>query len=148
MENDQNAPVKQDNQESIFNEEEFKLQGYNKHIRQARNAIYLAAGILLINLFVLIASNNDNEYLWVDILIWSCFIVGFVFLGIWTKKKPYYAIVGALVLYSAFIALNAFIELKTLYSGLIFKIAIFVFLIKGINDAKEAQEMQGQFPAS
>jgi len=34
------------NTETIFTEEEFSTQAYDKHIRQARNAIFVAAGVL------------------------------------------------------------------------------------------------------
>ena len=131
--------------ESIFNEHDFEMQGYDKHIRQARNAIFAGAIVIFINLLILIAGNNSNEYLWIDILLWSLFILGFTLLGLWTKKKPYSAIVGALILYAVFIGLNAVIDISSIFKGIIFKIIVIVFLIKGINDARQAQEMQKHF---
>lgn len=129
--------------ESIFSEDDFVNQGYDKHIKQARNAIFAVAIIITISVLILAFNNSMyNEYLWADLLIYGIFIVGFVLLGFWTKKKPYYAIVAALVLYAVFIALNAVLDITTLYKGIIVKIIIIVLLIKGINDAKEAQERQ------
>ncbi|MBC7866801.1 MAG: hypothetical protein H7X88_04635 [Gloeobacteraceae cyanobacterium ES-bin-316] len=134
------------NEESIFSPEEFSLKGYDKHIRQARNAIFAVAGLLVINLVILCFSLPDGyEYLWLDFSIWGVFIAGFIWLGFYTKKKPYYAIIGALCLYAAFIALNAVLDITTLYKGLLFKIITVVVLFKGINDAKEAQELQRTF---
>lgn len=134
------------NQESIFSPEEFSLKGYDKHIRQARNAIFAVAILLFINLLVLCFTiSEDYEYLWIDILLWGVFIAVFVMLGFWTKKKPYYAIIGAICLYIIFIVLNAIFDISTLYKGIIVKIIVFVFLIKGINDAKEAQALQQTF---
>ncbi len=128
-------------EESIFTEEDFSLQNYDKHIRQARNAIFAAAIILAFNISVLIFTIPENyAYLWLDILIYGGFVAGFIILGLWTKRKPYYAIVGALILYGSFIVLNAALDVKTLFSGIILKIIIIVILVKGINDAKEAQE--------
>lgn len=133
----------ENNTETIFTPEEFSIEGYDKHIRQARNAIFLAAAILLINLIVLAVSvPSEYELLWLDVLIWGAFIAGFIILGFWTKKKPYYAIIGALILYGLFILLNAAIDISSIFKGLLFKIAIIVFLVKGIKDAKEAQEMK------
>ena len=127
--------------ESIFSEEDFINQGYDKHIKQARNAIFAAAIILIINIIVLAFTvPDDYEFLWIDILVYGAFVAGFIFLGFWTKKKPYYAIIAALILYGLFIALNAIIDIHTIYKGLIMKIVIIVLLVKGINDAKEAQE--------
>lgn len=133
------------NTDTIFTEEEFSMRGYDKHIRQARNAIFIAAGVLLLNVIILTATvPSSYEYLWLDLVIWGAFILGFVVLGIWTKKKPYYAIVGALILYAAFIILNALIDVTTISKGIILKIIIIVLLVKGINDAREAQRMQDQ----
>ena len=127
--------------ESIFTEDDFVSQGYDKHIKQARNAIFAAAIILTISIIALAISIPENyAYLWIDILVYGAFVAGFIFLGFWTKKKPYYAIVGALILYGLFIALNAIIDISTIYKGIILKIVIIVLLVKGINDAKEAQE--------
>jgi len=67
-----------------------------------------------------------------------------VVLGFWTKKKPYYAIICALILYGIFIILNAVVDITSIYKGIIFKIAVIVFLIKGLKDAKAAQEMKEQ----
>ncbi len=138
--------TKDTNTETIFNGDEFSLQGYDKHIRQARNAIFFVAGLLFVNLLMLSGTVAAGyEYMWVDFIIWGVFIAGFIFLGFYTKKKPYYAIVGALCLYAVFIILNAALDITTLFKGIIFKIIIIVLLVKGINDAKEAQELQKIF---
>jgi len=135
----------ENNTQTIFSGEEFSMQGYDKHIRQARNAIWIAAGVLLLNLLYLAATIPDGyEYLWIDMLIWGAFVAGFVVLGIWSKKKPYTAIVCALILYSVFIIFNAVLDLTTLYKGIILKVVIIVLLAKGISDAREAQRMQEQ----
>lgn len=132
--------------DTIFSPDEFSLKGYDKHIRQARNAIFAVAVLLTINLLLLGSTSPEGyEYLWMDIALWSVFIAAFIFLGFWTKKKPYYAIVGALCLYALFILLNAALDISTLVKGILFKIIIVVLLVKGINDAKEAQELQKNF---
>jgi hypothetical protein len=136
----------ENNTETIFSEHEFSMEGYDKHIRQARNACFAAAGVLLLNVIILAFTvPDDYAYLWLDVLIWGAFIAGFILLGFWTKKKPYYAIVSALILYSVFIILNAVIDISSIYKGIIFKVAVIVFLVKGLKDAKAAQEMNEQF---
>jgi len=135
----------ENNAETIFTGDEFSMEGYDKHIRQARNAIFAAAIILLLNVIILAVAVPDTyEYLWLDVLIWGAFIAGFVVLGFWTKTKPYYAIIGALILYGLFIILSAVVDITSIYKGIIFKIAVIVFLIKGLKDAKAAQEMKEQ----
>ncbi len=142
--NETQQPGIEKNDASIFAEEDLSIGIYDKHIRQARNAIFIAAGILLINVLILANSlPSGYEYAWIDLGLWGVFIAGFIFLGFWTKKKPYYAIIGALILYGLFIALNAVLDITTIYKGIIMKIIIISLLIKGLNDAKAAQELQG-----
>ncbi|MEO6253795.1 MAG: hypothetical protein ABIO79_10835 [Ferruginibacter sp.] len=134
------------NTETIFSEQEFTMEGYDKHIRQARNTLFIAAGILLVNAIVLFSKYPfDIEIMWMDYLLWTCYIGGCIALAFWTKKKPYYAIIGGLILIGVFILVNAIIEPSTIFAGLFFKIAIIVFLIKGLGNARDAQQMQEQF---
>lgn len=142
----QQDPLSANPSETIFSKEEFSMEGYDKHIRQARNTLFIAAGILLLNALILFSKYPfDIEVMWLDYMLWTVYIGGFIALGFWTKKKPYYAIVGGLILFGIFILVNAIIEPATIFGGLIFKIAVIVFLIKGVNDAKNAQEMKDQF---
>lgn len=129
--------------DSIFSADEFSMAGYDKHIRQARNAIFVAAGVLVLNIIVLAYNSPaEYEYLWLDFIIWGAFIVALVAMALWTKRKPYYAIIGALIIYGAFILLNALLDITTIYKGIIMKVVIIVLLVKGLNDAKSAQEMK------
>ncbi len=128
---------------SIFTEDDLSIGIYDKHIRQARNAIFATAGIILLGLIIYSVNvPSEYEYLWIDLLFYGVFIGGFIALGFWTKKKPYSAITYALILYGIFIAVNAYFDVKTLYSGIIFKIIIISLLVKGLSDAKAAQELQ------
>lgn len=144
MENNSQSPDSpENNKESIFTGEDFSIRDYEKQIRQARNAIFITAAVLTLNLVILIYNIQANyEYLWIDIALWGSFILGFLALGFWTNQKPYYAIIGALLLYSSYIILHAVFDISTIYKGFIFKIAIIVFLVKGLKNAKDAQEMK------
>ena len=144
--NNQPEITTENNTETIFEEQEFTMQGYDKHIRQARNALFIAAALLLLNAVILFSKYPfDIEIMWLDYLIWTVYIGGFIALALWTKKKPYYAIIGGLILLGIFIIINAIIDPKSIFGGIIFKIAVVVFLIKGLGDAKEAQEIKEQF---
>jgi len=56
MESNQNPAQPAEHTDSIFTENEFSMDGYDKHIRQARNALYGAAIVLLINLFIMMGT--------------------------------------------------------------------------------------------
>lgn len=143
MDNQENEYKIPKEETSIFSEDDFSIGIYDRHIRRARNAIFACAGILLLSLIILAASlpPGYNDF-WMDAIFWGVFIAGFIALGLWTKKKPYYAIIGALILYGISIAINGFLDPVTIIKGIIFKIIIIVLLIKGLSDAKAAQEMQ------
>jgi hypothetical protein len=135
----------EDNTETIFSSDDFAMDGYDKHIRQARNACFISAGLLLINAVILFSKYEfDISIMWLDYLLWVIYVGGFIFCGLWTKKKPYYAIIGALCVFALFIIVNAIVDPSTIIGGWIFKIAICVTLIKGLSDAKEAQQMKAQ----
>ena len=144
--NKPNEIAPESNVEIIFTSEEFSREGYDKHIRQARYACFIGAGLLLINALLLFSKYPfDIEIFWLDYLLWTIYIGGFIACGVWTKHKPYYAIIGGMIILALFILINAIIEPTTIISGLLFKIGIAVVLIKGLQDAKQAQQMKEQF---
>lgn len=135
----------EDNTQTIFTTEDFSMDGYDKHIRQARNACFISGGLLLINAFILFSKYDfDISIMWLDYLLWFIYIGGFVFCGFLTKTKPYTAIIGALCVFALFIIVNAIINPASIFGGIIFKVAICITLIKGLSDAKEAQQMKAQ----
>src|SRR6266699_1805888 len=96
--NNENIDSEQNNQETIFSENEFSMEGYDKHIRQARNTLFILAGFQLISAIYLF-SISDTPISWITFAL-TCFIaVVFAGLGLWSKKKPYTAIVTALIIY-------------------------------------------------
>ena len=147
MDNNNTDEVTPDNNaETIFSAEEFSMEGYDKHIRQARNACYIGAVILVINAVVLFSKYPfDLEVMWLDYLLWTLYIGGFIACGIWTKYKPFYAIIGGMIILGLFIIINAIIDPATILGGWIYKIGIAVMLFKGLQDAKQAQQMKEQF---
>ncbi|HEX2629313.1 MAG TPA: hypothetical protein VHM26_09880, partial [Chitinophagaceae bacterium] len=72
----------------------------------------------------------------------------FIALGIWTKKKPYTAILTGLIIFTIMIIISVYNGseagtqglARSLTSGVLIKLIIFVTLIKAVNDAKELQK--------
>jgi peptidoglycan/LPS O-acetylase OafA/YrhL len=140
MENNHKEKADSSEIASIFSEEEFSSPCENKQIRHARNAMYFAAGALLLNLILQIAVTDVlDEFIWIDYFIWGAFIAGFVTLAIWTNKKPYTAIILAIILFVLFIVLNAILDIQTIFRGIIMKVIVIIYLTKAVNDAKEVQ---------
>jgi pheromone shutdown protein TraB len=139
---------------SAYHDEIAQIQqeGYQQTIKKARNMLFVAAGLIMLQYAIAIAYNPDIVNV-IDMGIMVFFVGSFVALAFWTKKKPYTAIVGGIVVFILFIvftvAIGAIFEgglgaFKNLVSGWWIKILIFVALIKPLKDAKELQEMMEQ----
>lgn len=132
-------------QEDLLQPSDFSMEGYDKHIKNARNTLFVLAGLtLILNLWVLLPIDGDLAK-----MISLCIIAGvcglFLGLAFWTKKRPYTAILIALIVYSVLIILGWILEPTSIIKGILFKIAIIVLLVRGLRNAKESQDMLEAF---
>jgi hypothetical protein len=140
MEQTLNPPA----EESIFSEEEFSMEGYDKHIRNARILLFVIGGLSLLALMYVLPLDGSFQKLFM--LIWTLAFAGaFVALGFWTKKKPYTALLVALILFLAIQVLSVIGDPASIMQGWIFKIIIVVMLINGLRNARESQRMMEAF---
>jgi hypothetical protein len=134
-----------DRQDTIFNEEEFLNTGYDKPVRQARNTLFVVAAIQFIFGLITMYPIEDVAVKWVTFSI-VVFISGiFVGLALWTKKKPYTAILTGLIIYCLLLLVDLFYQPSSIIKGLIMKIIVIVYLVKGLSNAKETQQLQKAF---
>lgn len=70
-------------------------------------------------------------------------ILGIVYLGlsIWSDKQPFGALLSALILYLTLVLLLAILEPVTIFQGIIWKILIIGFLVRGIKSGHEAKNI-------
>jgi UDP-N-acetylmuramyl pentapeptide phosphotransferase/UDP-N-acetylglucosamine-1-phosphate transferase len=136
------VPV-QPQEESIFTESDYSLEGYDKHIRRARNMLFFVAVVQLIGLFTITDQEETARYITMGFIILIALI--FAGLALWTKKKPYAALLTALILYGSLLILDGVFEPSNLYKGLVLKIGIIVSLISGLRNAKEAEDLKKAF---
>jgi hypothetical protein len=139
MEQPNDQPI----EESIFNEEEFSMKGYDKHIRNARILLFVLAGFTL--LLLINAAPFDSPARIISGGIIVLFAGIFAGLALWTKKKPYTAILCALIFYIALIGIAAIMDPTTIWQGWIWKIVIIILLILGLRNGKESQDMMETF---
>lgn len=77
----------ENNTETIFTEADFNMSGYDKHIRHARNACFISAGLLFINALILFSKYPFNiTIFWLDYLLWIIYW-RLCFLWFFTKTK-------------------------------------------------------------
>lgn len=130
------------------NLKELEIIGYENTVKKARNALFWAGGLIFA--WEMIAMFREG--LGFEPIVFAfAFVIGgiFVALAFWTKKKPFTALIIGLV---AFIAYNAFVVYvngvaegstgvaKALFSGIIVKVFILIYLIMPLKDAKALQE--------
>jgi hypothetical protein len=137
-------PVQPTPEESIFSEEDFSMKGYDKHIRNARITLFIIAGVQLVA-GVITSLNLPEPAIWITIGIYALFATVFASLAFWTRKKPYTALLIALILYSSLVVGDGIIDPSSIYKGIFLKVAIIVLLVRGLNNGKQAQEMMETF---
>jgi hypothetical protein len=126
------------------NYKHLELQGLDKKIRSAGTTLYVLAGFfLLFGLgYFFINSNNESSS---GILITNAIVaIIFLLLGYWSKKKPVAAIISGMVLFVLVQLLSIFEDPSNIYKGIIMKIIIIGYLIKGMQSAFEAEKIRKQ----
>ncbi len=119
-------------------------------IRKARNALFFAGGLLFVS--ELISALQQGYGFTGYVLAVSLVESGiFVALALWTRKKPYYAVIGGIIAFLGVLALavavNAYTDglsgmFKALGSGFIIKILILVALFRALGDARSVQQQK------
>lgn len=95
---------------------------------------------LVFGIFSSLALEEDAMYITIGLSAFIALI--FAALGFWCKKKPFAAIITALVIYGSLLLLDAFLDPTTIIKGIIVKAIIIIYLIKGITAAREAERIK------
>ena len=120
---------------------ELQLQDNQKGIRKGTNSLYVVAAVLAVYGFVYFLVEKKREVA-LNILINSLSLaVIFLLLAFWSIKKPIAALISGLTLFSALQLLILIQEPANIFKGIILKIFVFVYLIKGLQSAFEAQKI-------
>jgi hypothetical protein len=119
-----------------------EMEGYESGIKKARTALFVTAALVLISELVTAgASGVPFTPLLIGIIVIEAGI--FAGLALWTKTKPYAAIITGLILFIlmwvAAIAVNGG---KAVYGGILIKIIVIVYLVKALKDAKAWEQMK------
>lgn len=120
---------------------ESNLETYEAKVKSARNTLFVIAGFTAVfgTILALLDKNGDGFLLMViNIIIAGIYLA----LGFWSKQKPFAAIICGLVIYVTLILLNAFADPTTIIQGIIFKVIIIGYMIKGLKSAREAEDLK------
>ena len=120
---------------------------YRQGVRKARNALFFAGGIMFTVDMVLILMQRDqlsDIYLYSIIGVDALVLAAFIGLGLWTKKKPYTAILIGLILFCALQIFAMVTDPTNIYKGLIVKAVVIVTLVTGLKKAKALQQLDNR----
>lgn len=118
------------------------LADYNKKIRSAGNSLYYLAGVFLLSAIVIFFTNQDAPEVLGNTLPVLILAILFVALGGYTSKKPLACIICGLSLYIIVQVLAIIGDPTIAFRGIIFKIVIIGYLIKGIKTALDLERFK------
>jgi hypothetical protein len=119
---------------------QLKIQGYESGVKKARTVLFVTAAMVFVGEFIYAAINNVTmtPTLIGIVVVESAF---FVALALWTKRKPYTAILIGLI---AFIGLWMLAIIgsgfRAAIGGIIVRIIIITYLARALKPAKEWEE--------
>jgi hypothetical protein len=121
---------------------EIDLADLNKKVKTACNSLYWIAGIIcLSSILGFFTLEDENEI--VIFLVTTVILVGaFLALAVWSKTKPATALISGLSLYVIIQVLNMIGEPSSIARGIIFKVLIIGYLIKGIMAVLEVEKIK------
>jgi hypothetical protein len=118
------------------------LVAFDKRLKNAANSLYYLAGAFVVFGFIyFFLKMNDPDVL---AYVLPNFILAIVFLvlGAYSMKKPLACIVSGLSLYVIVLILNAAANPASIFGGIIWKVIIIGYLIKGIKSAIEIEKIK------
>jgi len=138
----QGTQQEQDTHIVIRANKEIDIAELNGKVASARNSLYWIGGIIgvwaVITYFV--SPDADEAF---SLLITNVILVGaFLSFGVWSKSKPTTALISGLALYLIVQILNAIVSPMSIFSGIIMKVIIIAYLIKGIKAVLEIDKLK------
>lgn len=117
--------------------EAYLNSGYDKHIKRARNILFIISGMQIVSAVLLSRRYNSDMgiAIWIEALIVAALFAG---LGFWAKSNPYKAILTGIIAYISYQGLLAIIDPASIVQGIILKVLVVVFLFLGLSDAKKS----------
>jgi len=127
---------------------DLELQGYEAAVRKARNALFWVAGLVIFWEFISAYRQTESIEI-MDVVFAIGVSLVFVGLALWTRNKPYTALICGIIAFTLYRLLGIVSYgyvygadgiAKALTSGILITIVIYVQLIRPLKQAKELQQ--------
>lgn len=121
---------------------QLEMEGYQNGIKKARNALFITAALYLV--WEIIGLTQLGGQIPPLVIVFVAVEVGsFVGLALWTKSRPYTAIIIGIILFVLlWVAAIVLVGGKAIYGGIIVRIIILVNLISALKSAKAWEDLK------
>ena len=119
---------------------ELEIQGYESGVKRGRTVLFVTAALVLVGEFIYAAINNVTmtPMLIGIVVVESAF---FVSLALWTRRKPYTAIlIGLIVFIGMWVLAIIGSGFRAAIGGIIARIIIITYLVRALKPAKDWEE--------
>ena len=136
-----------DQQQFIYDRDHKQNELYymEKKVRNASKTLYWTALLFIVMGFLYLIVYPDTG-LGTAVMIQQVILAAiYVGLGFWSKKKPVAAIITGLVIFALYQIILIMEDPTNIVRGIIVKVVIVVYLIKGLTGALSAEKMRKQY---
>ena len=102
-----------------------------QRVSSARTTLYVVSGLMFLGGLIYFFIDNDISVLITYIILSVIYLI----LGYWSQSKPLIAIILGLLVYLTLIVLSAIADPTSIFSNIIIRIIIIVYLAKGVYSA-------------
>jgi ABC-type multidrug transport system permease subunit len=138
----------EEEQTAFYNNRNYKhleIDALKKKISSAATTLYvLSAGSLVYGLIYFFIRRTEDDASAI-LITYAIVAIIFLLLGAWAAKKPVASLISGLVLYGLLLIMDVINDPINILRGIIFKILIISYLIKGLLSALEAEKIKKQY---
>ena len=135
----------EDERNSFISDRNYKhleLAEIDTKVRKATNSLYVLAAFTVVMGIIYYAATA--EYANPLSVLTTNLVLAAIYLGLalWSKKQAVAAILSGLILFSVIQVVNMIVDPSTIVKGIIVKVAVIIYLIKGVQSAFDAQKIK------
>ena len=119
-----------------------QIKELNRKVKSAQTTLFVLAGLFLVVGVAYYFINREND-LGFAVMITNLILAAvFLALGGWAKNKPVVALISGLVLFILVQLIALADDWRSIGKGIIIKILVIVYLVKGLQSAIEAEKIK------
>ncbi len=132
-------------QDAFIHSRDFKvleLSEMQARISSSSTTLFVLAAIFALSGLVYFAFHSHDGNPVALLIVNGILALIFLALGMWCKKQPVASLISGLVFYAIIQVMNFIESPASIFSGILFKVIIIAYLVKGLNSAFAAQKIK------